>query len=257
MEPFSKEEYNTQMVEQLREQVNNVMAAIQLLTPVIRDQGERRYDQYLAIANQSLYRMLRMMNHIVYVQSIEQGEKPAFRPVTMDIAGFCRTLSRQVEPLAAKAGVSFRYEESQGNILLQGDAELLRQLLLNLITNAIQWAGPGGQAGLRLSGTPDRVVLTVWDSGAGSVRPDQQGLGLGLPIARSIAALHGGSVIFEERPEQGGRAVVSLPVNQLPEEAFLRTPPPGYYDPMGGFSPILVELADALPYQAFAPDDME
>ena len=48
------------MVEQLREQVSNLLAAVHLLTPVIREQRDERYDQYLAIMNQSLYRLLRL-----------------------------------------------------------------------------------------------------------------------------------------------------------------------------------------------------
>ena len=51
------------MVEQLREQVGNLLAAAQLLTPAIREQKEQKYDQYLAILNQGLYRLLRLTEH--------------------------------------------------------------------------------------------------------------------------------------------------------------------------------------------------
>lgn len=248
------------MLEQLREQVNNVMAVLQLLTPMIHSQGERRYEEYLAIANQSLYRLLRMMNNVEFAQQAGQGAPAAYHPAVLDLAGLCRELGRQVEPLASKAGVSFRYEESRGNLLLQGDTVLLRRLLLNLIANALRAAGQGGQAGLRLSEQPGRAILTVWDLCVPGADPGaqftQNRLGLGLAIARSIAALHGGTVVFEARPNQGGRATVSLPLKKTAEEGTLRTPRPGY-DPMGGFSPVLVELSDVLPYQAFAADDLE
>lgn len=262
-EVFSRQAYEQVLVEQLREQVNNVMAALQLLTPVIRERGEEKHTQYLTVANQSLYRLLRMMNNVEYAQRAEEGA-PDLRVGTLDMAGLCRGLCRQVEPLAARAGIGFAYEESRGSVLMVGDAALLRRMLLNLVSNALQAAGPGGQAGVRLGVSGERVILTVWDSAGGRPGrplrpigdpPGGSGLGLGLAIARHIAARHQGSIVFEPQ-EQGGRAVAALPVGAVSGGGALRTPRLDY-DPMGGFSPVLVELSDALPYQAFAPEDVE
>lgn len=264
LEQISSQEYELLLVEQLREQVNNVMAALQLLTPMIRQQ-EDKYGQYLAVANQSLYRLLRMMGNVEFAQAARQGgEQALFHPTALDMAGLCRALCRQVEPLSAKAGVTFRYEESKGNVLMGGDAALLRRMILNLISAALQAAGAGGQAGLRLSVSGERVMLTIWDSGQGRasqpLRPaeasaGQGGESLGMGVARRIAALHQGSIVME-RQEQGERMVVSLPTGEYTGGTALRTPQADY-DPMGGFSPVLVELSDALPYQAFVPDEME
>lgn len=260
---FSRQKYEQVLVEQLREQVNNVMAALQLLTPMIRDRGEEKHAQYLSVANQSLYRLLRMMNNVEYAQKAELGEQ-ALHTATLDMAGLCRALCRQVEPLAARAGIGFTYEESKGSILMAGDAALLRRMLLNLISNALQAAGQGGQVGVRLGVSGERVIVTVWDSTAGHpgqpLRPIEDllggaGLGLGLAIARHIAARHQGSLVFEPQG-QGGQAVVALPVGTVSSGGTLQTPRLDY-DPMGGFSPVLVELSDALPYQAFTPEDVE
>lgn len=258
---LSQRQFEQLVVGQLREQVNNVMAALQLLTPVIRERGEEKHEQYLAIANQGLYRLLRMMGNVEFVQKA-RTEEPLLRTGALDMAGLCRALCRQVEPLAARAGVAFHYEESKGNVLMGGDAALLRRMLLNLISNALLAAGPGGQAGVRLGVSGERVLLTVWDAPGDRpgrpLRPLEEtieGEGLGLIIARYIAGLHQGSVVFEHQ-EQGGRAVASLPIGSLPRQTTLRTPRADY-DPMGGFSPVLVELSDALPYQAFTADDVE
>lgn len=260
---FSRQEYEQVLVEQLREQVNNVMAALQLLTPMIRERGDGKHTQYLTVANQSLYRLLRMMNNVEYAQKVGQGEQ-TLHMATLDMAGLCRALCRQVEPLAARAGIGFAYEEGKGSVLMAGDVALLRRMLLNLISNALQAAGPGGQAGVRLGVNGERVILTVWDSAGGHpgqpLRPIEDqlggaGLGLGLAIARHIAARHEGSIVFESQ-EQGGRAVVALPAGGVSGSGTLHTPRLDY-DPMGGFSPVLVELSDALPYQAFTPEDVE
>lgn len=173
MEPLL-EEWGPLLVEQLREQLNNLTAAAQLLTPVVQESGEERHRQYLAILNQSVYRMTRTLNNAEYAQ-LPEGE-PALRRAPLDLAGLCRELERQVTPLAALAGVQFSYEEERACLLTVGDAALLRRMLLNLIANALGAAGSGGQAGLRLADARSAAVLTVWDNGPG------------LPRARKSAA---------------------------------------------------------------------
>ena len=124
MEPLL-EEWGPLLVEQLREQLNNLTAAAQLLTPVVQESGEERHRQYLAILNQSVYRMTRTLNNAEYAQ-LPEGE-PALRRAPLDLAGLCRELERQVTPLAALAGVQFSYEEERACLLTVGDAALLRR----------------------------------------------------------------------------------------------------------------------------------
>ncbi len=250
------------LVEQFREELNNLSAAVQLLTPVVREWGETRYDQYLAILNQSLYRMMRTMNHLEFLQ-LPEGEE-MLHEVPLDLARLCRELAGQAAPLARHAGVEFSYEEEQGAVLTCGDGVLLRQMLFDLISNALRAVGAGGRVGLRLSGGRERVTLTVWDNGRGLEAEGKErtellrsgGLGLGLPSARRIAQLHGGALVLEQQEDRGVRAVVSLPVRPPESRGALKTPQMGY-DASGGFSAALVSLSDALPYQAFLPEDLE
>ena len=75
-------------------------------------------------------------------------------------------------------------------------------------------------------------------------------------VARRIAALHGGSIVFEQREERGSRAIVSLPLRPPEPGELLKTPRMGF-DGSGGFSDTLIELAGVLPYRAFFPEDVE
>ena len=206
------------MVEQLREQVSNLLAAVHLLTPVIREQRDERYDQYLAIMNQSLYRLLRLTGNIEFA-ALPRGAED-LRSAPLDLAGLCRDLSSEVIPLAERAGVVFRYEESCSSLLTSGDAVLLRRMLLNLISNALRAAGAGGEAGLRFTAHRERCTLTIWDSGSGfdssvpdpedlTRRPDGAGLGLELHqlhrLAEDILHASGGPLIHVVCHGAGGR----------------------------------------------------
>lgn len=262
MEPLPKD-LGLLLAEQFREQMNHLSAAVQLLTPVVREKGGEHYDPYLAILHQSLYRMMRMIGNLEFLRLPEEQAAPG--EGTLDLAGLCRELARQVEPLAEAAGVRFAYEEETGSLITRGDGGQLRRALLELIANAIRAAGEGGQAGLRLAVRGDRATLTVWDNGPGLAleRPEPEqllhrtgGLGLGLPLARRVAEGHGGALVLEQREGRGLRAVLSLPVRPPEEGGVLRSPRVST-DSNGGFSDVLTGLSDVLPYRAFLPGDLE
>ena len=250
------------LLEQFREQMNNLAAAVQLLDPVVREQGEQ-YEPYLSILYQSMYRMLRLMGNMEYLQLAGQG-RAELREGPLDLAGLCRELADQTAPLTELAGVRFTYEEEKDSLLTRGDGRLLRRMLLALIANAVRAAGKGGRAGLRLAARGGRATLTVWDDGPGLAEPDGDGglldrpagPGLGLRVARSIAGAHGGAIVLQQQEDRGARAVVSLPIRPPEQDGVLRTPVVGV-DRAGGFSDLLVELATVLPYEAYTPRTME
>ena len=263
MEPVS-EDLGLLLVEQFREQMNNLAAAVQLLTPVVQEKTGAQYEPYLAILHQSMYRMMRMLGNLEYLQLPE--EELGAEQTSLDLAGLCRTLGGQVASLAEQAGLSFVYEEERGSLITTGDGSQLRRMLLGLISNAFRAAGPGGRTGLRLAVREERAILTVWDDGPGLLPPDPkqeqdllyrpEGLGLGLRVARKIATLHGGAIVFEQREERGSRAIVSLPIRPPQDGQILRSPKKDW-DRAGGFSDLMVELSAVLPYEAFLPEALE
>lgn len=249
------------LLKDLRCQLNNLMAALHLMTADRADWSEAD-EEYTSIMNQSLYRLLRLAQNAQLAQDMAGGQV-AFHPAGLDLAGFCRELCEQVEGLASIAGQTFTYESGTDSLLTTGDEALLRQLLLELVANALRAAGEGGKAGVKLAAAGRRAVLTVWNGGKGVDlaaldRPDfepgpEGGLRLGLPAARYIAALHGGAVMVDGAPGEGTRVTVSLPI-QKPGPNAVRTPAG---DPTGGFSPVLVALSGVLPYSAYRSEDID
>jgi signal transduction histidine kinase len=112
---------------------------------------------------------------------------------------------------------------------VRGDGERLRQVLTNLIDNAIKYSPAGAEVEVRAYQEDGRVLIDVSDSGPGIAKEDQKlifekfgrvtgagatrpGTGLGLFIARSIAEAHGGALDVESAPEQGSTFTLELPV---------------------------------------------
>ena len=249
---------------QLRQEAAGLAAALQRLDPTRSELDPDRAKQYLAVANQGIHRLLRLCDHLEFL------DRETFRPRPMDLAGFLRELCAQVEGVCRAGGWTFRYESDTMGVITMADPDLLRRLVLSLVSNAMKAAGQGGSLGMKLSLRGRRAILTVWDAGAGLETEDfprlfeggagepvldpKSGLGLGLDAVRRIAALHGGAVMVESRPGEGLRAAVALPIREPQAgELTLRTPRP---EP-GGFSPLLVELSDVLPAELFTPEELE
>ncbi|HEX7023895.1 MAG TPA: HAMP domain-containing sensor histidine kinase [Gemmatimonadales bacterium] len=116
-------------------------------------------------------------------------------------------------------------------VSLRGDRNRIRQLLLNLVTNAVKYTPPGGEVSLGLSDQDESVTITVGDTGIGIAAGDlphifdrfwradparsraaeSPGSGLGLAITKWIAEAHGGSISVQSRPGRGTLFTVTLP----------------------------------------------
>ena len=118
-------------------------------------------------------------------------------------------------------------------VSLRADQRRLREIILNLLDNAVKFNRPGGSATLAASLSADRLTVSVTDDGPGvpdalaqrifspfthsdAVRARRhEGIGLGLPIAQRYAELHGGTVELAQAPGGGTVASVHLPIDRL------------------------------------------
>lgn len=265
MEPLS-EEILPLLAEQLRKQLSTISAAVQLLSTPVLERHEPRYDECLAVLNQSIYRMIRTLNDLDFTQLPEGGVE--LKQENIDLITLCRTMLHNSADLAASMGVMLeaepRLDIGLHSLPTRGDPALLRRMLFHLLSNALRAADRGGQAGISISHRRSSAVLTVWDTGPGlqlppdvppdALLPRPEGMGLGISIARRIARLHDGTLVFEQRENRGMRAVVSLPIQPLQSSGVFRAPS---LENAGGFRSALVELSSVLPYQAFSPRDIE
>lgn len=164
------------------------------------------------------------------VSAIESGKyKYAFQPTDMD--ALLKELATDFGPLAAKTQVSLFYShESPGSVMARADRERIKWVLNNLIENAITYTPANGTVRISMEESEQRIYVRVKDTGIGILATDRaniferfyraqnaiakqnQGNGLGLYIARTIATDHGGELNFAPNEEGPGTTfTLSLP----------------------------------------------
>ena len=165
---------------------------------------------------------------LLRISQIEAGaRKTRFRDV--DVSAVLNTIGEIYESVAEDAGlVLVNRVEADQSVVVQGDRELLTQLFVNLVENAIRHCPPGTEITLSIAVADGEAVATVADSGPGIPAGERDkvfrrlyrldksrttaGSGLGLSLVRAIADLHGGRVeLSDNRP--GLRSDVALPLS--------------------------------------------
>jgi len=146
------------------------------------------------------------------------------KPELVSVNGWLGELLDFFEPNLTDAGIRLTRRLAPKLPVVLVDRELMKQAVLNLLTNARQAMSKGGELTVRTWSSGDRVRIDVSDSGAG-IPPDvlpriwevyfstkEHGTGLGLPTVRRIVAEHGGEVKVESRPRGGTTFSIFLPV---------------------------------------------
>lgn len=190
------------------------------------DRDELEYREALAMTGAQATRLGRLVEDMLVLARADAGAYP-LRPVDLymdDVVEECR---RAVDVLAAERGITMA-SSGASDVLIRGDEELLRRLMLNLLQNAVQHSPRHGVVLVDVSPNGSRVSVRVSDSGGGIPEADRsrifdrfvqldpsrraEGAGLGLPIARWIAEAHDGSLSLESTGPAGSTFCVVLPI---------------------------------------------
>ena len=151
--------------------------------------------------------------------------------VDADLRELVREALETAELLGTDQGIAVVGELPAEPVVVPLDSPRIRQLLMNLVTNAVKYTPSGGQVSIRLSGDGEVAQLTVADTGIGIAPGDLEnvferfwradparsrtgerpGTGLGLAISKWIAEAHGGTIEVQSRPGRGSIFTVTLP----------------------------------------------
>jgi len=248
---------------QLRYAMGNLCAAKQL------SRGDAETNRRnAAIEQQSIYRMMRILNNLSDAPLL--AEMPLFALKNADLPVWLDGIFRQAQPLAEQCGLTLRLRCAEAHHLCAVQEYYLSRLMWNLLSNAMKFTPAGGEVTLGMDLRGDQVLLSVTDTGCGIaaeqmdriyegfLHPEYKaapphGLGLGLPLCRAIAEGHGGRLLLTSREGEGTVATVSLP-DKISSTMTFSAPAFSY---TGGFQPVMVELSDALPYEAFTERNLD
>ncbi len=222
-----------QLAAAVTHEIRNPLGAIKGTAEILRDEFPPGHPkaEFLEILLKETDRLNQVVEEFLgYARpgSTDEGEAVDLAQIARQVVGFLSTPAR-------KAGVTVALEGDE-TVRVGGRPAQLKQVLLNLVLNAVQATPPGGGVTVRVGGCDGRVLgaeyrevagrvarLCVEDEGPGLPRGEEQrvfepffttkdeGTGLGLAISRKIAEAHGGTLVAENRPEGGSRFVLTLP----------------------------------------------
>jgi len=197
----------------------------------VLDRGAARDPELLAESladmRREVARLIRMANDLLLLAQSEAGFQLRSEPVELDT--LLLEVHRELRPLAN--GIQIRLGE-EDQVIVQGDADRIKQALLNLGINALQHTPAGGSVTLSLAREDGYAALVVTDTGAGIDADDlpyifdrfyradrarsrnQGGAGLGLAIVKWIAEAHGGHVAVTSAAGAGSRFTMLLPLDE-------------------------------------------
>ncbi len=233
----SKSEFLAHVSHELRTPLNAIIGFAELMrTETFGPVGSTRYQEYLGDIYNSGHFLLSLINDVLDLSKIEAGRREMNYELIAagDLVNSCLRL---VKERAIEAGVGLDVALPPEPLRLMVDVRAAKQILLNLLTNAIKFTPRGGGITVAAEAAgPDRIALSIIDTGIGIAPQDlhrvmepfaqvsnalnrkHAGTGLGLPLSRMLAELQGGKLSLASRLGQGTTVKVELPAAE-PEQA--------------------------------------
>jgi signal transduction histidine kinase len=236
----AKTEFLANMSHELRTPLNAVIG----FSTILRDQAlgplQPKYGEYAQMMWEAGTHLLSVVNDILDIARAESG-KLELNEETIDLEQLVMQSANIVREMALKAGLSFRADVASALPKLMGDSGKVRQILINLLGNAVKFTPAGGQVSLTVKRSLDGgIAFEVRDTGIGipedkmeqAMQPFGQvdsklarkfeGTGLGLPLTKRLVELHGGSMQIASEVAHGTTVSVLLPPTRIEKSVAIK-----------------------------------
>jgi two-component system, cell cycle sensor histidine kinase PleC len=234
----AKSQFLANMSHELRTPLNAIIGFSDLIhSQQFGSVGNPRYLDYVKDINKSGHHLLSIINDILDLSKIEAGRASVQDEEEFNIAAVLEATMRMMRPLADREGVLLETSIESRGLRLIAVERMVCQILLNLLSNAVKFTPPSGRVVLSALRTAEGALLVaVSDTGLGmapheikiALTPFGQiqnahsrkhaGTGLGLPLAKAMMEMHGGTLRVASAPGQGTTVSLLFP----PERVVVR-----------------------------------
>ncbi|MEI7709956.1 MAG: ATP-binding protein [Rhodospirillales bacterium] len=226
----AKSRFLANMSHELRTPLHAIIGFSELIQDrVSRTKGDATIGEFATDILASGRHLLELINAILDISKVESGTE-SLTEGPMRILDEARASLIATAGRARERGVAIDLDVPDGLPTLRADATKMRQILINLMSNAVKFTEAGGHVGVAVTIAPDgRMKIAVRDTGVGMTQEEiaialqpfgqvdnslsrtHEGTGLGLPLAQRLVELHGGTLQIESAKGQGTTVVVWMP----------------------------------------------
>ena len=230
----TKSDFLANMSHELRTPLNSIIGFAEIMDgELFGPLGNDRYCDYAKNIHVSGRHLLELINDILDLSKIESG-RFELQEVEVDLLALLRSCYTSLKDKAKDAGVHFSLSADTSLPDFYGDGRRTKQILINLLSNAIKFTKPGGSVALEARVVTGKgLFLSVQDTGIGidskdialamekfsqinsSLTRQHYGSGLGLPIAKSLAEIHGGQLLLKSKVGQGTTVTIWMPEERV------------------------------------------
>jgi signal transduction histidine kinase len=225
-----KSEFLANMSHELRTPLNAIIGFSEVLTERMFGELNEKQDEYLRDIYASGQHLLSLINDILDLSKIEAG-RMELEAADFDLPSAIDDALILVRERASRRGIALGHSVDDRLGQIRGDERKVKQVLLNLLSNALKFTPAGGRIEVRARVQDDVAEIAVTDTGVGIAPEDQEavfeefrqvgaadnkveGTGLGLALSRKFIELHGGRIWVKSQVGQGSTFTFTLPVRR-------------------------------------------
>jgi len=231
---MAKSQFLATMSHELRTPLNAILGFSEVMRNEMLGPIENMsYKEYLGDIHASGQHLLKLINEILDLSRIEAGKRE-LKEELVDLVAISEEARGLLNLKARQKSIEFAelYDENMPKIIL--DEQAIRQVVLNLVSNAIKFTPAGGEIVIKVGktqsggqyisvrdngpGIPEDeipIVLSAFGQGSVSIKNAEQGTGLGIPIVQALIHLHGGNFTLRSQLNVGTEAIATLPAKRV------------------------------------------